>query len=111
VIDLTGEQAHDRVFVHTVDPQMRTESPSLGLPDWPAVVCRHCRDRMADDGHVTFVDHKFSLNPTCPQRRGRRASEIFYGMPSDHPNIPPWELAVMARQVVNGVASERRWVL
>lgn len=96
VIDLTGEDARDRLFVHTVDPQMQSESPSLGFPDWPAVVCRECRDRMADEGHdsfVSFVAYKFSLNPSCPQCRGRRAAEIFYGMPSDHKNIPPWEQA------------------
>lgn len=93
VIDLTGEEARDQLSVHTVDPQMQSESPSLGFPDWPAVVCRECRDRMADEGHATFVDYKFSLNPSCPQCHGRRTSEIFYGMPSDYPNIPPWEQA------------------
>lgn len=67
VIDLTGEEARDQLFVHTVDPQMRSVSLSLGYPDWPAVVCRECRDRMADEGHATFVDYKFSLNPSCPQ--------------------------------------------
>jgi len=92
-IDLTGTDAREQLFVHTVDPQLRETSIRLGYPDWPAVVCRHCRDRMAAEGHATFVDYKFSLNPACPQCRGRRASEIFYGMPSDHENIPPWEQA------------------
>lgn len=108
VIDLTGEEARDRLFVHTVDPQIQSESPSLGFPDWPAVVCRECRDRMADEGHATFVDYKFSLNPACPQCQGRRASEIFYGMPSDYPNIPPWEQApagAVRRRRTGGVGS------
>ncbi|MCV7421403.1 hypothetical protein H7K45_12700 [Mycobacterium yunnanensis] len=92
-IDLTRPDARDQLFVHTVDAQMQRTSRWLGYPDWPAVMCRHCRDRMADEGHETFVDYKFSLNPSCPQCLGRRAREIFYGMPSDHENIPPWEEA------------------
>jgi hypothetical protein len=92
-VDLTGMDARDELFVHTVDQEMPETSIILGYPDWPAVMCRRCRDRMSDGGHASFVDYKFTLNPSCPQCRGHRACEIFYGMPSDHENIPPWEYA------------------
>jgi len=74
-INLTGLETRDQLFVHTVDAQMRRTSRWLGYPDWPDVMCRQCRDRMADEGHDSFVVYKFSLNPECPQCRGHRARE------------------------------------
>jgi hypothetical protein len=94
VIDLTGTDARDQVFVHTVDPYARPESASYRSAsdaiDWPAVICRTCRDRMHGDGFNRFTDFKFSLHPSCPQCGARRTLQTFYGMPVEHWNIPPW---------------------
>lgn len=94
-VDLTGAGARDEVFVHTVDQHTRREPESAGsvVRDWPAVLCRRCHERMADENCVSFVDLKFATNPVCPECGERQASEIFYGMPSDPSNIPPWEHA------------------
>lgn len=94
-IDLTGLDARDIIFVHTVDLDAPlTPSGTWALPaDWPAVMCRSCRDRMADERHTSFVDFKFTLNPPCPACGARRTQETFYGMPSDHQNIEPWSNA------------------
>ena len=94
-IDLTGHDARDQVFVHTVDQVTRLDSENVqsGVYDWPAVLCRRCRKRMDDEGYTRFVDFKFELNPLCPRCGAGRSSETFYGMPSDHMNIPPWSSA------------------
>ena len=94
-IDLTGADARDEVFVHTVDQHVRSEPRSVGsdVRDWPAVVCRRCHERLAEENWVSFLDFKFAMNPACPACGGRRSCEMFFGMPSDHVNIPPWEHA------------------
>jgi hypothetical protein len=91
-IDLTGADARDEIFVHTVDQYTRTETQSLysGVRDWPAVLCRQCFWRMNGEGFVSFLDYKFALHPPCPVCGERRTRDTFYGMPSDHSNIPPW---------------------
>jgi len=88
---MTDLDARDHLFVHTVEQEVQQLSNKLGDPGWPAVMCRHCGDRMAAEGHTTYVDHTFSFNPSCPQRRGYRVCEIFYGMPADHETVRSWE--------------------
>ena len=94
-IDLTGPDARDEVFVHTIDLDGRQiPAGRWALPaDWPAVMCRSCRDRMADEGHSSFVDFNFTLHPPCPACGAHRTQETFYGMPMDHQNIEPWSNA------------------
>ncbi len=94
-IDLTGPDARDRLFVHTVDPYGRpAPADTWSVPDdWPAVMCRRCLDRMHDMGYTSFVDFKFALHPPCPACGALRTCATFYGMPSDHWNIEPWSHA------------------
>ncbi|WP_246240312.1 hypothetical protein [Mycolicibacterium madagascariense] len=91
-IDLTGEGARKEIFVHTVDHRMRL-APDSAVDDWPAVMCTRCHGRMAAEGHTRFVDFKFAQYPGCPECGARRTASLFYGMPSDHANIPPWRWA------------------
>ena len=35
-------------------------------PDWPAVLCDSCHDRMRAGGFTSFLDFRFSLHPQCP---------------------------------------------
>ncbi|WP_231643291.1 hypothetical protein [Mycolicibacterium baixiangningiae] len=107
-IDLSKVDTREQVHVHTVDPSPRPEPDSpirtdegasdrLGVPwlrseatDWPAVICRRCRDRMRDGGYTSFVDFRFAQHPQCPHCGGRRASAIQYGMPADPQSWGPW---------------------
>ncbi|BDX32216.1 hypothetical protein TUM20985_27630 [Mycobacterium antarcticum] len=91
-IDLTMSGARDQVVVHTVDPHTRPQPGSLdvNVGDWPAVLCRSCRNRMDEMGFASFVDYKGVLHPPCPGCGARRTRRTFYGMPSDFMNIPPW---------------------
>lgn len=108
-IDLSGADARDLVHIHTVDPLPRSEpdspirtadSPSARGPfraavrsaakDWPAVICRRCRDRMRDGNFRSFIDFKFAQNPDCPQCGGQRTQAIQYGMPADPEAWGPW---------------------
>ena len=94
-VDITGPNARDQLFAHTVDPYVRPDAGTTHLRDldWPAVLCRYCRDRMRGEGYARFVDFKFALHPPCPECDARRTRATFYGMPSDHTNIPPWSHA------------------
>lgn len=94
-IDLTVPNARDEVLVHTVDSYVRPEPESAwtDAADWPAVLCRHCHDRMDGEGYTSVVAFKFAMHPMCPECGERRTCETFYGMPSDHANIPPWSHA------------------
>jgi len=97
-IDLTGPDARDQVYVHTVDSYRRPDptspivSPWLRFSaiDWPAVLCRACHERMADGGYQRFLDYRFDQHPACPECGGRRTLSTFYGMPVGVANIPPW---------------------
>jgi hypothetical protein len=111
-IDMSGPDARDEVYVHTVDACRRPDptpsivpraggshhpppirsSPSLRFSahDWPAVLCRRCHDRMHDGGYRSFLDFRFDQHPACPECGGRRSLSTFYGMPSDVGNVPPW---------------------
>ncbi|MDO3634439.1 hypothetical protein [Mycolicibacterium arseniciresistens] len=108
-VDLSGAHARDQVFVHTVDPLPR---PEPGLPiraadqasgrrpyiaslreataDWPAVICRRCRDRMRDGGFRSFVAYRFAQHPACPDCGGQRTKSISYGMPFEPQSWGPW---------------------
>lgn len=96
-IDLARPEARDELVVHTVDPYVRPkpfEFPlRAGQMDWPAVICRPCRDRMVVDGFTRFVDFQFASHPLCPQCGLRRTRAIFYGEPSEPWNIRPWQYA------------------
>ncbi len=51
-LDLTRPDVREQLVVHTTDPFTRPE-PEMAAPgagDWPAVLCRRCRDRMDHDG-------------------------------------------------------------
>jgi hypothetical protein len=98
LIDLTRPDGRDRIFVHTVDPYRRPDdAASRGMrydaKDWPAVTCRSCRDRMDIDGFATFMEFKFALHPSCSECGAKRTCKIFYGMPAESWNIPPWSHA------------------
>ena len=98
-IDLTGDDARDSVWIHTIDAPSR-ETPqvlikdesgacsyrdgpipsSWWLPDipsdWPGVLCRKCAARMREGGYTSLVDFRFSRDPSVPvagnsARRGR----------------------------------------
>lgn len=98
-IDLTGPDARDEIFVHTVEPYGRPERSDWrrwrisDSVDWSAVICRGCRDRMNTEGFGRFVDFKFAQHPACPECGARRTRATFYGMPSDPSNIRPWAYA------------------
>lgn len=108
-IDLSEADARDRVHIHTVDPLPRwhpqspirtPDSPRMRGPlraavrsaakDWPAVLCRRCRDRMRDGNFRSFIDFKYAQNPECPQCGGQRTQTIQYGMPADPQAWGPW---------------------
>jgi hypothetical protein len=112
-IDLSGTDARNQVYIHTVDPYRRPDPTSPIVPraggshhppsipytpslrfraiDWPAVLCRRCHESMRDGGYRRFLDFRFDQHPVCPECGGRRSLSTFYGMPSDHGgNIPPW---------------------
>lgn len=105
-VDLTEPDARDQIFVHTVDPCPSAEPPSLSTPtgesyrrvpslsdaapDWPAVVCRRCHERMGEGEYRTFLDFRFDQNPHCPQCGNRRSRGIMYGLPAEPWSIPPW---------------------
>lgn len=108
-IDLSEADARDLVHIHTVDPLPRwhpdspirsaDSAPVRGpfraavravATDWPAVICRRCRDRMRDGNFRSFIDFKFAQNPDCPQCGGQRTQTIQYGMPADPEAWGPW---------------------
>lgn len=107
-IDLREDDARDRVHVHTVAPPRRPEpdspirssgdgpvrcaSPWLRdtATDWPAVICRRCRDTMRDSGRDNFIEFRFAVHPQCPYCGGRRTQRIQYGMPADPWAWGPW---------------------
>jgi len=108
-IDLSGNDARDRVHVHTVDPLSRPEphlpirtgstpgprwSYRAGLRasavDWPAVLCGRCHHRMSDEGFTSFVAFRFAQHPQCPRCGGGRTQRIVYGMPVDPDAWGPW---------------------
>lgn len=108
-IDLTEADARDKVHIHTVDPMPRSDPDSPirtqdshsarqqlraavrgAARDWPAVICRRCRDRMRDGSFRSFIDFKFALNPDCPHCGGQRTQSIVYGMPADLESWGPW---------------------
>lgn len=108
-IDLSEADARDKVHIHTVDPIPRWDPDSpIRTPDthcvrqplaasvrgvardWPAVVCRRCRDRMRDGNFRSFIDFKYAQNPDCPHCGGQRTQTIRYGMPADPESWGPW---------------------
>jgi hypothetical protein len=99
-LDLTGEGARDRVYIHTVDPlpfAMEGRSKSE-VADWPAALCESCHDTMHRDGFTSFLDYRFSLHPRCPSCSAQRSMSAMYGMPSG-PVEEPW-IAVMGCVVI-----------
>lgn len=108
-IDLTGQDARDRVHIHTIDapprptpaPVVRTERrPSYQyeyVPDsWarpelpadvPGVLCRRCEQHMRDEGCTSLVDFRFTRHPKCPRCRVSRTQKAVYG----HLSGPVWQ--------------------
>lgn len=108
-INLTGEDARDNIYVHTVDPLPRPDPPSPirtadgpgrrrppmaltreAATDWPALLCRFCHHGMRDGGFDSFVAFQFSRHPECPQCGGGRTLRIGYGMPNNPDEWGPW---------------------
>lgn len=106
-IDLTASDARDLVHVHTTDPLLRPapDSPIRNSErrrgpfrasirgtawDWPAVVCRRCRDHLEASKSHSFLDLRLAQNPECPQCGGERTLVIQYGMPADLESWGPW---------------------
>lgn len=81
--DLMGENARDRIHVHTVDARPSDQ------PDWPAVLCDDCHHRMSVGGFTTFLDFRFSLNPRCPECSAQRTAAASYGRPTGD-SEEPW---------------------
>ncbi|MGV0741042.1 hypothetical protein [Mycolicibacterium sp. XJ870] len=108
-IDLSEADARDKVHIHTVDPMPRSEPDSPirtsdhprvrgalrasvrgEARDWPAVICRRCRDRMRDGNFRSFIDFKFAQNPACSRCGYQRTQTIQYGMPDNIDAWGPW---------------------
>ena len=79
---LRGLAARDRIHIHTVDPPPRGSEPA----DWPAVVCKRCRDTMGDN----FLEFRFARHPQCPKCHAGRTKQAVYGMPAT-PYVEPWK--------------------
>jgi hypothetical protein len=94
-LDLTREDARDRVHIHTADPPgHRPADPDLYDPaDWPAALCDSCHDRMREGGFTSFVDFRFALHPRCPVCLAQRSRATMYGMPLG-PVEEPWIAAM-----------------
>ena len=90
-LDLTREDARDRVHIHTADPP--PQEPELDHADWPAALCDACHDRMRRDGFTSFLDFRFSLHPRCPSCSAQRSMSTMYGMPMG-PVEEPWIAAM-----------------
>jgi hypothetical protein len=111
-IDLSGPDARDEVYVHTVDPFRRpapvspivprgggshhppsiayTPSLQFRAADWPAVFVSPLLRQQRDGGYRSFLHFRFDQQLPCPECGGRRSLSTFYGMPADPGNIPPW---------------------
>ena len=94
-LDLTREDARDRVHIHTADARAaRSEEPGLDdETDWPAALCDSCHDRMRHDGFTSFLDFRFALHPRCPSCSARRSLSTMYGKPMG-PVEEPWIAAM-----------------
>lgn len=82
-IDLTGENARDRVHIHAIN------AGHSDTRDWPAVLCDDCHVQMREGGFTNFLDFRYSLNPPCPQCSAKRTRSTMYGMPAG-PVEEPW---------------------
>ena len=93
-IDLTGEDARDRVHIHTA-AYRRSEAtrPNQFPADWPAALCDSCHDRMRRDEFTSFLDFRFALNPACPSCSAQRTMSTMYGMTAG-PVEEPWIAAM-----------------
>jgi hypothetical protein len=94
-LDLLGDDARDRVHVHTADS--RWSSPGQqshgDSSDWPAALCSDCFGGMQRANLSSFVDFQFSRHPQCPFCSARRTRTTMYGMPSG-PVEEPWIAAM-----------------
>ena len=93
-IDLTGEDARDRVHIHTAAYRPSEVTGPNQLPaDWPAALCDSCHDRMRRDEFTSFLDFRFALNPRCPSCSAQRTMSTMYGMTAG-PVEEPWIAAM-----------------
>jgi hypothetical protein len=113
-LDLTGNNARDRVHIHTADPfadKSASDMPGIwdhALPapsDWPAVLCPSCHTKMRKEGFTSFLDFLFSLHPRCPKCSAQSSMSAMYGMPAG-PVEEPW-IATMGCVVIESCAE---WV-
>lgn len=95
-LDLTRQDARDRVHIHTADPpgpcvlgDLEGEDPV----DWPAALCDSCHDRLRCDGFDSFRDFRFALHPRCPSCSAQRSKVTTSGMPM-RPVAEPWIAAL-----------------
>ena len=90
-LDLTREDARDRVHIHTADPP--PQEPELEHTDWPAALCDSCQDRMRRDRFTSFLDFRFALHPRCPSCSAQRSMSTMYGKPIgpvEDPGLRRW---------------------
>jgi uncharacterized protein with PIN domain len=107
-LKLTGDDARDRVHIHTADPFADQPAPSeprlredrIRCPsDWPAVLCNSCQAKTCREGFTSFLDFLFSLRPRCPECGAQHSMSAVYGLlsgPIEEPWIAPLGCVVTA---------------
>lgn len=97
-LDLTGQDARDRIVIRTVDLDAGTgelwnRDVRNQARDWPAVLCEKCDGRMKADGFTGVLDFIFAGRPRCPECDAQRAMTPSYGLPSG-PIEEPWRMSM-----------------
>lgn len=93
---LKFRKAHDEAVApiesddNDLDYLLEQRRPPTVPVDWPAVLCRECRNHMSDNGFRNFLDYRFSYHPACPQCGGRQTQRALFGMPMFETIVPPW---------------------
>lgn len=62
--------------------------PQAIPPDWPAVLCDPCHDRMRHERFTTFLEFRFSLHPRCPSCSARWTMRTTAGFVAACPQEP-----------------------
>lgn len=130
-LDLASVNARYHVHIHTVDvdptaplvpvayeapPEVADDEKKYGYesiqieptprpirtpPDWPAVLCDPCHDRMRLGGFTSFLDFRFSLHPPCPSCHARWTMRTIAGFLA----VPPAEPWIWH----TGCCPEQKW--
>ncbi|WP_235733202.1 hypothetical protein [Mycolicibacterium neoaurum] len=89
--DLRSAAGREAVAVRTADDTRVTATVAgrltLVRADWPAALCRECRNSLQDS---SFLDFKFAQHPRCPQCEGQRTAAASFGMPVFPTMDLPW---------------------